>query len=331
MPPRRVGATAKSVAKPRSAHAAQRAIAIHEQASAMRRFNRFYTRHIGVLREGLLDSPYTLTESRVLYELAQRTKPTAAELAEVLDLDQGYLSRVLNGLARQKLLSRTRAAHDARHMELSLTAAGRRAFTSLNTQSHAVSSAILNALPAVDRQRVISAMDTIEQLLMPPREGARPFTLREPLPGELGYLVHRQSVLYEQEYGYGRLFEGLVAEVVAHFIANYDPFWERCWIAERDGQVVGSVMVVRKSRQVAKLRLLYVEPSARGLGVGRQLVQECLQFARQCGYRRMTLWTNSVLKAARNIYKTEGFVMVESHEHEEFGIKQMGETWEKSL
>lgn len=300
----------------------------------MRQFNRFYTRQIGVLQEGLLDSPFSLTQSRVLYELANRDGPTATELAAALDLDAGYLSRVLRGFTKQKLVARARSADDNRHYHLTLTAAGRRAFATLDKHSHAQASATLTALSEVDRNRLLGAMETIETLLAPSNARiATPvgYVLRDPLPGDYGWVVHRQAALYQQEYGYDQRFEGLLASVIAEFVANFDPSGERCWIAERDGAVIGSVFLVRKSKEVAKLRMLYVEPSARGLGVGKRLVQECVRHARRVGYRTMTLWTQRVLVAARSIYEAEGFRLVDVHEHSDFGQTDTGEIWERAL
>ena len=328
--------------------------------ATVRRFNRFYTRQIGILEERLLDSPFSLTQSRVLYELAHRTNPTASELATVLALDAGYLSRVLRGFTRQRLVRRTRSADDHRQYHLTLTPTGQRAFAALDERSYAQARESLNALTAQDRQRVVGAMSTIEALLSSAdsrrddaadhsatvgtaveREGndsagpstapANAYVLRDPLPGDLGWVIARQAALYAQEYNFDRRFEGLIATVIGEFVANFDASGERCWIAERDGAIVGSVFLVRKSAKVAKLRLLYVEPSARGLGVGRRLVQECMRTARRFGYARMTLWTNSVLVSARRIYEAEGFHLVDEQEHTDFGPVFVGQTWEVRL
>jgi DNA-binding MarR family transcriptional regulator/GNAT superfamily N-acetyltransferase len=324
--------------------------------AAVRRFNRFYTRQIGVLEESLLDSPFSLTQSRVLYELALRTNATATELATVLALDAGYLSRVLRGLTRQRLLRRTRSADDRRQYHVTLTPAGQRAFVALDRRSHAHAHDTLRHLTAQDRQRVIGAMSAIEALLTPtpaptlavaaratiPRTTTtsaiadRPATalsylLRDPLPGDLGWVIARQAALYAKEYHFDRRFEGLIASVIGEFVANFDATGERCWIAERDGAIIGSIFLVRKSARVAKLRMLYVEPSARGLGVGRRLVQECMRAARQFGYARMTLWTNSVLVSARRIYEAEGFQLIEEHGHTDLGPALVGQTWETDL
>ena len=299
--------------------------------AAVRRFNRFYTRQIGVLNEGLVGSSFSLTEVRVLYELAHRKHPTATELASELGLDAGYLSRILRSFERQGLIARQRSAIDGRQSILRLKRAGRSAFATVDARSSADVEAMLAALPASAQGRLLEAMRTIEAVLGAGREREPTIVLRTHRPGDMGWVVHRHGVLYAQEYGWDERFEGLIAEIVAEFIRSFDPVRERCWMAERDGEIVGSVFVVKKSRTIAKLRLLLVEPSARGLGIGGRLVSECVEFARQAGYRRMTLWTQSILSAARQIYVRTGFRLVREEPHESFGKKLVGETWEIDL
>jgi DNA-binding MarR family transcriptional regulator/GNAT superfamily N-acetyltransferase len=305
---------------------------IDQRVGAVRRFNRFYTKRIGVLHEGLLGSALSLTEVRVLYELAHREQPTAAALAKELDLDAGYLSRILRGFRRRGLISKTPSRTDGRQSLLSLTAKGREVFAPLNQRSHDDVAAMLRELPADKQRRLVEAMSTIETLLgaVPP-EPKVPYLLRPHQPGDMGWVVHRHGMLYAQEYGWDETFEALVAEITAKFIQGFDPKRERCWIAEREGEVVGSVFLVKQSETVAKLRLMYVEPKARGLGIGSRLVHECIRFARQVGYRKITLWTNSVLRAARRIYERAGFRLVREEPHHSFGHDLIGETWEVEL
>jgi DNA-binding MarR family transcriptional regulator/GNAT superfamily N-acetyltransferase len=302
-----------------------------DRIAAVRRFNRFYTQRIGVLREGLLDSPFSLTQSRVLYELAHRPPLTASELARDLALDAGYLSRILRGFEADRLVARTPSEADGRQSFIALTPAGRDAFAPLDSRSRAEIGTLLAPLSEPQQRRLVEAMATIATLLGGAPAAKEPYLLRPHRPGDMGWVVHRHGVLYAEEYGWDETFEALVAEVVAGFIRNFDPKRERCWIAEKDGAIVGSVFLVRKSDEVAKLRLLYVEPGARGLGLGRRLVEECLRFARSAGYRRITLWTNSILLPARRIYETTGFSLVASEPHRSFGHDLVGETWERAL
>jgi DNA-binding MarR family transcriptional regulator/GNAT superfamily N-acetyltransferase len=301
--------------------------------AAVRRFNRFYTQRIGVLHEGLLESQYSLTEVRVLYELAHRERPTATALAEHLGLDPGYLSRILRTFRLRGLTGRTRSATDGRQSILRLTAKGRRAFAQLDARSNRQVSALLGSLAGPDQERLIEAMEAIEGLLgaEKPVSRATPYRLRPPRSGDMGWVVHRHGVLYGREWGYDEQFEALVAGIVARFVQNFDPARERCWIAEKDGAVVGSVFLVRKSARVAKLRLLYVEPEARGLGIGKRLVDECIRFAREAGYRKMALWTQSTLVAARGVYEQAGFRRVAEEPHHSFGQDLVAETWELDL
>ena len=304
---------------------AERRIAI------VRRFNRFYTKQIGLLGEGYLETPFSLTEARVLYELAHRERPSATELARELALDAGYLSRILKAFERRRLLTRTRSKSDGRQSHLALTARGRAAFAPLDVRSREDIGAMLTRLAPDEQQRLIDAMRTVETVLGARPEGKAAFVLRPHQPGDMGWVVHRHGALYAQEYGFDERFEALVAGVVAKFVERYDPRRERCWIAEKDGEVVGSVFLVRRSRSVAQLRLLLVEPKARGLGIGERLVAECVRFARQAGYRKVTLWTNSVLRSARRIYQAAGFRRVRREKHRSFGRELVGETWELAL
>jgi DNA-binding MarR family transcriptional regulator/GNAT superfamily N-acetyltransferase len=309
------------------------ASAVDRRIEDVRRFNRFYTKQIGVLNEGLLDSPFSLTQARVLYELAHRRRPTASALGQDLGLDAGYLSRILRGFEQRRLIARKRSETDGRRSELSLTGRGRRTFAPLDARSHQEVGEMIAKLSAADQRRLLEAMQAIENLLGAPPQAQekRAYRLRQPRPGDMGWVVQRHGALYAQEYGWDETFEALVAGIVAKFVERFDPKRERCWIAELDGEPVGSVFLVKKSKTVSKLRLLIVEPAARGLGIGRRLVQECLAFARAAGYRRMTLWTQSNLDAARAIYKKEGFEVVHSEANHAFGYDLVSETWERDL
>ena len=311
--------------------ATQRATVPVSNIDSVRRFNRFYTRQIGLLREGLLDSPLSLTEVRVLYEIAHRKRVSAAELCQDLNLDAGYLSRILRRFEQQKLLLKTRSSADARRSLLALTAQGRKVFAPLEARQSKEVGVMLAKLSPHGQQQLLAAMHTLECLLTPKPETQAPYTLRPHRPGDMGWIVHRHGVLYSQEYGYDERFEALVAEIVAEFIQHFDPKVERCWIAERNGEIVGCVFAVRKSKTVAKLRLLLVEPSARGLGIGSRLVSECVRFARQAGYKKLMLWTQSELLAARHLYQQAGFRLVGKKPHESWGRKLVAETWELKL
>ncbi len=304
---------------------------LERRVDEVRRFNRFYTRRIGVLREGLLASPFSLTEVRVLYELAHRQQPTAVELARELGLDSGYLSRLLRGFARRGWLRRERSPRDGRRALLSLTARGRRAFAPLETRARKEVAAQLQTLSGAQQARLLDAMRGIEELMAAPHANAAPYVLRAPHPGDLGWVVERHGALYAGEYGYDVEFEGLVAEIVAHFVRHFDARRERCWIAERQGERLGCIFLVKKTATIAKLRLLLVEPAARGLGVGKRLVEECVRFARQAGYRKITLWTQSDLYAARHIYRRAGFRRVHEERHRSFGKNLVAETWDLDL
>ena len=303
----------------------------HESVSAIRRFNRFYTKHIGVLRERHLDSPFSLTEVRVLYELAHRDGLTASTLGRELALDSGYLSRILRSFEQRGLIEKTRSESDARKTHLRLTDNGRTAFAPLDSRANEEIAALVERVHPDDRRRLSEAMRTIERVLVPGAEASRSYLIRTHQPGDIGWVVYRHGVLYAREYGWDERFEALVAQIVAEFVQNFDARRERCWIAEQNGERVGSVFLVRKTDAIAKLRLLLVEPKARGLGIGHRLVEECIRFARQAGYERMTLWTNSVLHAARRIYEEAGFTLVSEEPHAMFGKDLVGQTWELEL
>jgi DNA-binding MarR family transcriptional regulator/GNAT superfamily N-acetyltransferase len=304
---------------------------LDQRVAAVRRFGRFYTQRIGLLHEGYLGSPFSLAESRVLYELAHRDGASAAELSRDLGLDRGYLSRILRSFEKRRLLTRAASKTDGRRSHIALTERGRDAFAPLHARSRDEIGAMLGALTDAEQQRLVEAMRAIETVLGAPAERKAPYMLRSHQPGDMGWVVHRHGILYAQEYGFDERFEALVAEIVAKFIQRFDPKRERCWIAEKDGEIIGSVFLVRHSATVAQLRLLLVEPRARGLGVGSRLVSECIRFARQVGYRKMTLWTNSVLVAARRIYEGAGFRLVSEERHRSFGHDLVGETWERPL
>jgi DNA-binding MarR family transcriptional regulator/GNAT superfamily N-acetyltransferase len=298
---------------------------------AVRRFNRAYTRRIGVLRDDFLKSPYSLAEARVLYELAHREKPTAADIAAELGLDHGYLSRILRGFNERGLVVKTPSPHDRRQSLLSLTVKGRMAYAPLDQRSQDEVAAMIGKLPEADQNRLVAAMGTIEHVLGETPSPPVPYILRPPRAGDMGWIVSRHGALYAEEYGWDARLEALTAEIVAAFVRHHDPRRERCWIAERDGENVGSVFLVRETDAVARLRLLLVEPSARGLGIGARLVEEALRFAREARYRMITLWTHSVLAAARHVYERAGFRLVATKEHDEFGTPVVGETWELEL
>jgi DNA-binding MarR family transcriptional regulator/GNAT superfamily N-acetyltransferase len=297
----------------------------------VRRFNRFYTRQIGVLQEHLLDSPFSLTEARVLYELAHQEQTTASQLGEGLGLDRGYLSRLLRGFQQRRLIAKQSSPSDGRQQLLSLTDKGQATFAQLNARSHEDIGVMLSKLAPADQERLVAAMQAIERLLGPAPESKVPYILRPPQPGDMGWVVQRHGALYADEYGWNAQFEALVAEIVAKFVRDFDSARERCWIAEKDGRNVGCVFLVRRSKTVAQLRLLLVEPQARGLSIGTRLVTECIRFARQVGYRKMMLWTNDVLHAARRIYERAGFRLVKKEPHHSFGHDLVGQTWELDM
>ena len=303
---------------------------IDQQVSTIRAFNRFYTRKIGVL-DGMASSPFSLAEARVLYELAHRQQPTATDIRKELGLDAGYMSRILRNFERRKLVKREPSRTDERQRFLSLTPQGRKAFLPLDERSNRDIGTMLHELSLSERRQLVGAVQTVRSLLGERVEPRTPYLLRQHEPGDMGWIVHRQAILYGEEYGWDGTYEALAAEIVAHFIKNYDPKRERAWVAEKDGQRVGAVFVAKESDDIAKLRLLHVEREARGLGIGKRLVEECIRFSRQAGYKKMTLWTQSVLHAARGIYKNAGFHVVHEQQHHSFGKDLTAETWELDL
>lgn len=302
-----------------------------QHVEPVRRFNRFYTKRIGALQDHFLKSPFSLTEARVLYELAHHQQTTASVLSDELGLDPGYLSRILRRFQQRGLLRRRVSDTDARSSLLWLTDKGQDAFARLNADQRAEIEALLGGLGDGERRKLVEAMRTIEGLLAAAPEARVPYILRPPAPGDIGWVVQRHGALYAREYGWDEQFEALVAEIVAKFIRTFDPKRERCWMAEKDGESVGCVFCVQRSRRVAQLRLLLVEPRARGLGIGERLVNECVRFARQAGYRKIMLWTNDVLKAARRIYEKTGFRLTHQAPHHSFGHDLVGQTWELDL
>lgn len=302
---------------------------IDDRALTVRRFNRFYTRLIGLLHEHLLASAFSLTEVRILYELAHRPALTATDLCRELGLDAGYLSRVIAGFEKKGLVEKTRSPTDGRVAQLELTDAGRATFQPLEDASQREVVAMLEKLSVPEQRQLVAAMGEIESLLRDERTPG--YILRDPQPGDMGWVIHRQGALYAQEYGWSTEFEALVAEIIVKYMRDYDPASDRCWIAEKDGKIVGSVFLVRHDATTAKLRLLYVEPSARGLGIGHRLVEECMRHARLQGYTRMVLWTNAGLDAARHIYEKAGFALIEEEQHHSFGKDLTGQTWARDL
>ncbi len=307
-----------------------------DAVAAVRRFNRFYTRQIGVLRKTYLDSPYSLGEMRVLYELAHGDQLTASDVGRALDLDAGYLSRLLRNFEKRGLVSRTISAKDARQSHLALTARGRKLFAPMEQRSQQQAGAMLRTLDNAQQARIVAAMNAIETLLAsaPAAKADAParYVLRDPRPGDFGWIVSRHAELYAQEYGWVEPFEGLCAQIVADFINNFDPQRERCWMAEIDGENVGCVMLVKDEQpDVARLRLLLVDPKGRGVGLGTRLVDECVRFARAAGYKKVTLWTHSVLAAARHVYENAGFTLTSSEPRHTWGQDVVAEFWDLEL
>ena len=308
--------------------------AFKSSVADVRQFNRFYTRQIGVLQEGLLSSPFSLTEVRLMYEVAHRKSLTAVELCRELGLDAGYVSRNLKSFQRRGLVKRKRSGKDRRQSLLALTAKGWKTFRSLDARSNRQVAAMLERISNPRRKLLVDAMHTIESTVDPhsKQNDTASYVLRPHRPGDMGWVVHRHGALYWKEYGYDERFEALVAKIVGQFVERFDPRREHCWIAEKEGEIVGSVFLVAKSKTVAKLRLLLVEPSARGLGIGRRLVAECVRFAREAGYRKMMLWTQSELGAARHLYQAAGFKLSARQRHRSWGRKDLvSETWALKL
>jgi len=299
-----------------------------KRIETVRQFNRFYTQRIGVVTK-YLGSEFSLAEVRVLYELAQRQHLTATEIGRDLGLDAGYLSRIVRGFEDRKLVSKEPSPEDARQSILRLTEKGRGEFAKLNQLAQQDIARLMEPLTAAEQIKLVESMTTIQSLLASKQQD--PIIFRPHQPGDMGWIVHRHGVLYSQEYGWNEEFEALVAEIVAAFIRKFDSKRERCWIAERNGAILGSVFLVHKSDADAQLRLLFVEPGARGLGIGRRLVDECIRFAKQSGYERILLWTNDVLHAARHIYENSGFVLVQEDRHHSFGKDLVGQTWQLNL
>jgi DNA-binding MarR family transcriptional regulator/N-acetylglutamate synthase-like GNAT family acetyltransferase len=306
-----------------------------DRIATVRRFNRFYTRQIGVLRKTFLDSPYSLAEARVLYEIASGHSLTASDIGRALDLDAGYLSRVLRNFEKRGLIRRKVSASDARQSHLALSPRGAKAYAPLERRSERDTGEMLARLAPDDQARLIAAMHTIETLLGGAAETATPerqsYILRAPRPGDFGWIVKRHAEIYAQEYRWLAPFEGVCAQIVADFVNNGDAERERCWIAEMHGENVGTVMVVKDNPEVARLRLLLVGPKARGLGLGARLTDEAIRFARKAGYTKMTLWTHSVLTAARHIYQKAGFKLTRSEKHESWGQPVVSEFWDLEL
>ena len=309
--------------------------ALTDDIAVFRQFNRMYTRLIGTLQEGLLNTRYSLAEARVLYELANREAPKANEIAEGLGMDRGYLSRLLGKFENDALLKRKPSAQDNRYAELTLTPRGKAAFRKLNALSDEQARTVLERLPPADRARLVHSMRAIENILVKkdPEQNRPPYVLRPHRVGDMGWVVSREGAVYAEEYGWDETFEALVAQVVADFLRNFDSKQERCWIAELDGQSIGHIFLVKHPDLpgVAKLRLLFVEPSARGLGLGHTLVNECIRFARTAGYSRLILWTQSILFAAHRIYERAGFHLVQEEPHRSFGKDLIGQTWALDL
>ncbi|HEX6496951.1 MAG TPA: helix-turn-helix domain-containing GNAT family N-acetyltransferase [Acidobacteriaceae bacterium] len=304
-----------------------------ETVSRFRRFTRFYTRLVGTLQDGILGSSLSLAEARVLYELANQQAPTAKDVASALGLDPGYLSRILSRFQKDALLKRAASREDARRQTLQLTRKGLALFQDLNHRSDLQAQGVLSPLKPEQRESLVASMGRIEALLGNGAADPKAFTLRQHRPGDMGWVVHREGALYAQEYGWDERFEALAARVVAGFIDHFDPACERCWIAEREGESLGHIFLVKHPDRpgVAKLRLLLVEPAARGMGLGHALVAECIRFAREAGYQKITLWTQSILTAAHRIYHDAGFRLVHQEPHHSFGKDLIAQTWELDL
>ena len=299
--------------------------------AAFRRFNRFYTQKIGVLDRCYLQSEFSVAEARVLYELAQREEITASEISANLGMDMGYLSRILGKLEEQQLIRRAPAQQDARQRLIQVTSKGKKAVSTLDSRSQEQAGSLLAELSDPQQASVLQAMSQIQTVLGDGQATNEPYVIRTHRTGDLSWIAYRHAVLYRQEYGWNEVFEALVLEITAHFLKHYDPDAERCWVAERSREILGCVLLVKSSKQIAKLRLLLVEPSARGLGIGKRLVEECIRFARETGYKKIVLWTHSNLSAARGIYQKAGFQLLATSSHEDFGPRVTAETWELRL
>jgi DNA-binding MarR family transcriptional regulator/GNAT superfamily N-acetyltransferase len=306
-------------------------LSFEDRIAAVRRFNRFYTQRIGVLQDGWAESPFSLTEARVLYEIWQRDGATASDIARDLGLDAGYLSRMLRRFHKRGLIGKQTSAADARQSFLSLTERGRKAFAPIEARTKRQVGGMLRRLTASQQTDLVSALRTSETLLSERAKTAPDVILRQPKPGDFGWIVMRHAVLYRHEYGWIEPFEGVCAQIVADFVNKFDERRERCWIAEIDGQNVGSIFLAKETDEVARLRLLLVEPSARGHGIGKRLTDKCIHFARQCGYRRITLWTHSVLLPARHIYQQAGFRLTSSEPRQSWGQDVVSEHWDMTL
>ena len=297
----------------------------------MRRFNRFYTKQIGLLSQGLLKTRFPLTQARIIFELAQHEQSTAKNIIHELDIDAAYLSRILSIFEREGLIRKVQSKSDNRQWFLKLTAKGRKSFSILNNRSNQEVKTLLKSLSIEDRHRLLSAMHTIKNILDPRPRSTTFFLLRSHRPGDIGWITHRHGVLYAEEYGFDETFEALVAEILARFMQHHDPKRERIWIAEQDGESIGSVVIADAGNRVAQLRLLLVEPRARGKGLGKRLIDECVSFSKRAGYKKIKLWTQSILLEARHLYEKSGFILVEEKPHTSFGQELVAEIWELPL
>lgn len=299
---------------------------------SIRRFQRFYTKQIGLLNRKLFDGPFSLTEVRVLYEIHYREKPTAAQIARDLNLDAGYLSRILRQFERNGVLKKTQGTIDTRQNYLSLTTQGKESLAALEARQNKEIQSQLKGLSSLKQSQLLKAMNSIEELLCPPSEPKAAYLLRPHRPGDMGWIVHRHGLLYREEYGYDERFEGMVSKIAAEFLENYDSSCEQCWIAEKEGEIVGSIALMKKTETEAALRLLLVEPAVRGLGIGRRLIAECVRFAKYAGYSKISLQTHSELTTARKLYEKMGFQIVEQAPYQGWGREALiAETWELPL
>jgi DNA-binding MarR family transcriptional regulator/GNAT superfamily N-acetyltransferase len=306
-------------------------IVLQEHIRVVRGFNRFFTKQIGVLREGLLHSPYSLTEARIIFELANQSNLTATKLGNALGLDTGYLSRILNKLEQLRLIKKNRSDDDGRQRLISLTTKGEKIFSLLDTRSNDEVSEMLSRLNESGRARLIEAMQTIEDIFNQGSKHLKSVYLRHHEPGDMGWVIRQHGLFYHQRYGWDESFEAFVSQICADFINQYDPQKERCWVAEMQDEQIGSIFCVNAGENVAKLRMLLVAPKARGLGLGTKMVKECIRFARRVGYKKITLWTNDILIDARKIYEKQGFKLVKEESHHSFGHDLVGQNWDLML